>query len=125
MKNTESANKIEKVISSSIKEISETVNANVVVGKTIYNEQDVIIPISKVTFSFLTGSGEYGQVRFAKKGAYPMSAGSGTIVSVKPAGFLVKDKSGKYKFLSVPNDSVDKLVDMTSEYIAGFNNANN
>ena len=53
-----------------------------------------------------------------------MSAGSGTIVSIKPSGFLVKDKSGKYRFLSVPNDSVDKLVDVVAEYITGFNNAN-
>lgn len=124
MKNTDNSNKIEKVISSSIKDLAEMVNANAVIGNVIRNDDDTIIPISKITFSFLTGGGEYGEVKFAKKGSYPMSAGSGTIVSIKPSGFLVKEKSGKYRFLSVPNDSVDKLVDITADYITGFNNAN-
>lgn len=125
MKNTENENKIKEIIASTIKELNTVVDVNTIMGKPLNCGEDLIIPISKVTFSFITGGGEYGRITFKKNsGSYPMSAGSGTVVSLKPAGFLVKDKWGNYQILNVANNKIERLIDTTNEYIKKLTNEN-
>lgn len=112
-------NKINKAIETSLKNVSNVVDVNMVVGKPIKTDDGgIFIPISKVTVGILAGGGEYGKINIFKKGAdLPYSAGNGTIVSVKPCGFLYKEGSS-YKILTVAENAYEKLLEKASNFIS-------
>ena len=114
-------NRINKAIETALKNVSNLVDANTVIGKPLKtNEGDYIIPVSKITVGILSGGGEYGKVNLFKKGSdLPYSAGNGAIVSVKPCGFLLKD-NGSYRVISVADSAYEKLLDKTSDFIVGL-----
>ena len=108
-------NKINAVIETAMKNLNELIDVNTVVGKPIKTESGTVFPISKVTMGFMTGGGEYGEVKlFKKDNKLPFAGGSGAIISLKPTGFLVQE-DGKFKVLSV--SEVGKLMDTATEII--------
>lgn len=110
--------KIINVINTALRNISALIDVNTVVGKPITSlEGDTIIPVSKVSFGVLSGGGEYGKVNLFKKGSdLPYSAGNGSIVSLKPCGFLIKS-NGEYKVLSVGTTNYDAIIDKASSFL--------
>lgn len=112
-------NRINNIIETALKNVNQLIDVNTIIGKPIENENnDIILPVSKVTFGILAGGGEYGKVGFFKKGyEQPYSAGNGTIVTITPCGFLVKEDGRNYKILSINNSSIDKLIEKTSSFI--------
>ena len=114
-------NRINQAIESTFKNISEVIDVNTVVGKPIKTENnDFVVPISKVTVGLLVGGGEYGKVTIFKKDSdLPYSAGNGAVISVKPCGFLIKE-NGVYKILNVSNTPYEKLVDKAADIIGEF-----
>ncbi len=112
-------NKINKIIEESIKNISSIVDVNTVVGSPIRtNTDDIIIPISKVSTCILAGGGEYGKLNVFSKGDLPFSAGNGTIVSINPCGFLVKDGvDNRFRLLSVSQNSCEKILEKAQDII--------
>ena len=114
-----SNNKIKKIIDESIKNVGSLIDVNTIIGKPITIEcGEIIIPISKITFGVLAGAGEYGKISIFKKGEdLPFTAGNGSVISIKPCGFLIKDSLTKtYKFVSTSETSYDKIIDKTSEF---------
>ena len=119
MKNSKS--KIDKILSNNDKLNSNNVDANTVLGKPIYVENDVIIPVSKITTFTLGGGGEYGEVKlFSKNSSHPFAGGSGALVSVTPIGFLIGSGS-KYNFIKSNEDVYDKITDKAFEILGGIN----
>ena len=112
-------NRINKAIETSLKSVNSLVDVNMVVGKPIKGDDGaILIPFSKVTVGVLAGGGEYGKINIFKKGSdLPYSAGNGTIVSVKPCGFLYKDKKD-YKILTISDNAYEKLLDKASDFIS-------
>ena len=85
MKDNSMNNKIEEVMSSAMKNLRSLVDIDVVVGKPIQtNSELVIIPLTKVTMGFVSGGGEYNtELRELKKDLqYPFSGGSGGGLSI-------------------------------------------
>lgn len=120
----EKNNRIKDVIKDSLENLSDLINVNCVIGKPINNDNDVIIPITKVTFGVLCGGGEYGKVTIFKNGAdLPYSAGNGSIVSVKPCGFLIK-MNDNYKVVSVGDATINSILDKATDYLESLNNEN-
>lgn len=114
-------NQIEKVITDAIKQISQLTNVNLIVGSPITSKEGTtVIPISKVTVGFLSGGGEYGNVKIAKGTDLPYSGASGGMVSVKPSGFLVEGKKG-IKFIHCPDDIFEKAFDTCEELLKNLN----
>lgn len=114
-------NKINKTLDTIIKNLSNMVDVNIVIGEPIKNIDTTVIPISKVTVGMLIGAGEYGKVSiFNKDSNLPYSAGNGAIISVKPCGFLIKDNDG-YKLISVSDSPYEKLIDKASEFMQKLN----
>ncbi len=108
-------NKINAVIETAMKNLNNLIDVNTVVGKPIHTDGGTVFPISKVTMGFMTGGGEYGEVKlFKKDGALPFAGGSGAIISMKPAGFLVQE-NGKFKVVSVGD--IGKLMDTATDII--------
>ena len=112
-------NKINRVIDTAMKNLSTLVDVNTVIGKPMKTEDgSLIIPVSKVTLGFMTGGGEYGEVKVMKKDrAIPFAGGSGAIVSMKPTGFLVNDGKG-YRVLAAANEPYEKILDVASDLLA-------
>ncbi len=115
-------NKINGAIESTLKNISNLIDVNTVVGSPIkVDNGEYIIPISKVTVGILAGGGEYGKLGIFQKGEdHPYSAGNGSIISVKPCGFLIKDKE-KYRMISISDSAYEKLLDKATDFISEIN----
>ncbi len=106
-------NKINSVIDTALKNLNSLVDVNTVVGKPIKTENnDYLIPVTKVTLGVLCGGGEYGKVTIFKNSSdLPYSAGNGAIISIKPCAFLLKNDSGDYKVLTVSDGPYEKILD--------------
>lgn len=116
---TQKENRVNKVMETTLKNLSSYVDVNSVVGNPIEtNDGNLIIPISKVTFGLLSGGGEYGKINlFKKSDDLPFSAGNGMIVSLKPCGFLIKDNKGEYKVLAGGESSYEYLLEKAGDFI--------
>lgn len=112
-------NKINKTIETTLKNLSNLIDVNTVVGKPIKTEDgECIIPISKVTVGVLAGGGEYGKINvFSKNSDLPFSAGNGAIVSIKPCAFLIKEGK-KYKTLTIADNAYEKMLDKATEFMS-------
>jgi sporulation protein YtfJ len=110
--------KVDSLIGSAMKSLNNLIDVNTVIGKPI-NTADgtIIIPISKVTMGFVTGGGEYGEIKVLKKDKdMPFGGGSGAVLSMKPYGFLIDNGNG-FKLVSASNEPLDKLMDSAQNLI--------
>ena len=113
-------NKLSEVMSESMAKIREMVDANTIVGQPITTPDGVtLIPISKVSFGFGSGGGDYGAKPADKFG------GAGAAgVKIDPVSFLVI-KDGTVRVLPVavpPAGPVDRIVDMVPDVITKVEN---
>ncbi len=112
--------KINNSIQTAIKSLGEMIDVNTVVGKPIKGENgEYIIPVTKVTLGVLSGGGEYGKISIFKKNEdLPYSAGNGAVISIRPTGFLIKEKGKNYKLLPVLDGPYEKILDRASEFLS-------
>ena len=89
---------IEKLMQTTLENIKEMVDVNTVVGEPIpAGNGATVIPISRVSFGFVAGGGDYETGKAHLESALaqtPFAGGSGAGVSVQPVGFLVVSESG-------------------------------
>lgn len=98
--------------------IEKVADADTVIGKSIITVSGAqVIPLSSVTVVNLSGGGEYGDVKtFKEADGFKLAGGNGTVVSVKPQGFLVDD--GKTcRLLKMDESAIDTLIDKTGEVV--------
>ena len=80
---------IGQLMETTLAHIKDMVDVNTVVGDAIAaTGGSTIIPISRVSFGFVSGGGEYDASR-PPETDLPFAGGSGAGVSVQPVGFLV------------------------------------
>ena len=82
---------IETIMSTTMENIRAMIDVNTVVGDAVTPaEGTVIIPISRVSFGFVAGGGEYG-LKTPQPAAndLPFAGGTGAGVTVQPMGFLI------------------------------------
>lgn len=98
--------------------IEKVADANTVVGKSIITVNGAeIIPLSSVTIVNLSGGGEYGDVKtFREADGFKLAGGNGTVVTVKPKGFLVDEGKG-CRLLRLEEGVLDNLIDKTGELV--------
>ena len=115
-------NRINQTIETTLKNLSEIIDVNTAIGTPINTKDGVVIPVSKITVGLLSGGGEYGKVSIFKNGNdLPFSGGNGSIISIKPCGFLIGDKNG-YKMVAVSESSYEKIIDKASDFIEKMKN---
>lgn len=111
---------IESLMSTTMENIKDMVDVNTVVGDPVQTiDGTTVIPISRVSFGFVSGGGEYGTdekkgaMRTVDEESLPFAGGTGAGVSVYPMGFLVVG-NGQVKMLptnySTPVDRVMELL---------------
>ena len=116
---------IENIMTTTMENIRDMVDVNTVIGDPVVAaEGSTIIPISRVSFGFVAGGGEYGESQARQRSAdgtdsdIPFAGGSGAGVTVQPLGFLVS--SGEQVRL-VPAQycqSVDRLIELIPQAMA-------
>ena len=113
---------VERVVDTAFAKMKNLVDADTVIGKPVsLGDGTSVIPISRVTLGMLTGGGEYGGAEC--RSDYPFAGGSGAVVSLKPAGFLLDD--GKTcRYIHAGEDPIDNLIEKTSDFLNSFQHKN-
>jgi uncharacterized spore protein YtfJ len=98
--------------------IDKIADANTVIGEPIITVSgSQIIPVSSVTIVNLSGGGEYGDVKtFKESDGFKLAGGNGTVVTVKPKGFLV-DNGKTCKLYKMDDDAIETLIDKTGDLV--------
>lgn len=106
----------------SMESIREMVDVNTVVGDPVQTQDgSTIIPISKVSFGFVAGGGEYlcGTMR-PQTEEMPFAGGAGAGVSVHPMGFLVCSQSGVRLLSANCASPMERIVEMIPQALEGL-----
>lgn len=134
---------IQDVMKTTMENIKQMIDVNTIVGDAVETaDGTVIIPISRVSFGFVSGGGEYGEI---DKGSQkdteqqnndsnndtsgnsansnsPFAGGSGAGVSLNPMAFLVVNQ-GNIKLMPVHyNSPFDRIVEMMPQVIDKLQN---
>jgi sporulation protein YtfJ len=122
---------IEEIMKTTMENIKEMIDVNTIVGDAVETaDGTVIIPISKVSFGFVAGGGEYknnmqdknANITQQEANKLPFAGGSGAGISLNPIAFLVVGQE-KIKLLPVnfttPIDRVVELIPQLVEEIRG------
>ena len=118
---------VESLMRTTMENIKNMIDVNTVIGDAVQtNDGSVIVPVSKVSFAFIAGGGEYGADKADKNeydnNKFPFAGGSGAGVTVQPIGFLATS-NGQLKVIPVKYSSaVDRVVDMVPNLISNMEN---
>ena len=97
-------------------QLTALVDVNTVIGKPVVSASGAqIIPFTKVTMGYLSGGGEFGEVKAIKEDeCFPFAGAAGTVVNIKPAGFLIDD-GRECRIVQVTDDPLDSLIEKAGE----------
>ena len=113
---------IDNMMQTTMENIRSMVDVNTVVGSPVMGSKGTtIIPISKVSFGFIAGGGEYaaedGKNRPLPTETFPFAGGTGAGVSVQPVGFLVVG-DGTVKMLPAQTSgAMERMVELLPQLI--------
>lgn len=112
MENAKKERPLNDLMRSTMEKIHEMVDTNAIVGEPISTPDGVtLIPISKVSFGFGSGGGDYGNTK------QNFGGGSGAGVKIAPVAFLVI-KDGTTRVLPVavpPASTMDRVIEMVPD----------
>ena len=87
------AHPIENIMGTTMENLKEMIDVSTVVGAPVSAGEGVtVIPVSRVSFGFVAGGGEYNLPQ--PDATRPFAGGSGAGVSLQPVGFLVLSPEG-------------------------------
>lgn len=126
---------IESIMTTTMENLKEMIDVNTIVGDAVETSNGtVIIPISKVSFGFVSGGGEYkdsvvdaSTQKNASKNLVssnkeatndmPFAGGSGAGVTVNPTAFLVVSDDKVKLLLTQFSNTLDRVVDLVPQVI--------
>jgi sporulation protein YtfJ len=121
---------IENIMQTAMGEIKEMVDVNTIVGDPVISTDGAtIIPITKVSFGFVAGGGEYGAS--GKQGGqdtgqgqpHPFAGGASSGVSICPVGFLVVDENNIQLLPVTGRTMVEHLIEAVPDFIVEIKEA--
>lgn len=110
--------KIDVFLEKTAEKLTGLVDVNTVIGKPVRTASGAqIIPFTKVTMGYLSGGGEYGEVKKIEEDeCLPFAGGAGTVINVKPVGFLIDD-GRECRIVRVADDALDGLIEKAGDLI--------
>lgn len=116
---------IENIMQTTMTQIKEMVDVNTIVGDAVITpDGSTIIPVSKVSFGFVAGGGEYetGGQNIEETNQKPFAGGAGAGISIQPMGFvIVSDES--IRMMSFGQKNIyDKAIETLPQLIAEIRN---
>ncbi|MBQ8658565.1 MAG: hypothetical protein IJ506_05465 [Clostridia bacterium] len=115
---SEKNKKLNNLVDTSVVKLGDLADVNTVIGKPFMTASGFqVIPFSKVTMGSLAGGGEYGDIKVVKEtDSMPFAGGSGSVISMKPMGFLIDD--GKTcRVMRITDQPLDNLIERASEIV--------
>lgn len=108
---------IEKVLESTVKNVSSIIEVDKIVGSPVKNEKgQTAIPVSKLTVGLICGGGEYGDVKVIKESGENFAGGAVTIASVKPQCFLIDNGDG-FKVINESGEGLEAFLKAIAKFI--------
>ncbi len=134
---------IESIMNATMENIRDMVDVNTVVGEPVTaSDGTTIIPISRVSFGFVAGGGDYelsgkkhqsqngsgqngqngqggqgGQSQGGQQGSLPFAGGAGAGVSVTPVGFLVVSSDQVRLLPAQPYAPLDRIIELAPQIL--------
>ncbi|AFK86897.1 MULTISPECIES: GerW family sporulation protein [Thermoanaerobacterium] len=122
---------IEGLMKTTMESLKEMIDVNTIVGDAVEApDGTVIIPISRVTFGFAAGGGEFQMTQNKDKEQnqnngqtnMPFGGGSGAGVSLQPVAFMVVGQ-GQIRLLPVnQNAMVERIIDLAPKLMEELQN---
>lgn len=119
---------IEGLMNSAMENIKEMVDVNTIVGDPVETPTgEVIIPISRVSFGFAAGGGEFlsktkgkEKEKEAETKGTPFAGGSGAGVSLNPVAFLVVGNEQVRLLPVTSNAAIERIINVAPELLHEF-----
>ena len=112
---------VENLMKSTMENLKDMIDVNTVIGDAVETKDgSYIVPISKVTFGFVSGGSEFGNVCVGPNdnmSNHPFGGGSGAGITVKPVAFLVLRKDVVRLLPVEQNNTYDRIVDSVPQII--------
>ncbi len=116
---------VDSLMRTTMENIKKMVDVNTVVGDAVETKDGtIIVPVSKVSFAFVAGGGEFGKKHTggSVENDNPFAGGTGAGVTVQPLGFLATN-NGHLRILPVNyNTTVDRIIDLVPNLIENVEN---
>ena len=117
---------IDNMMQTTMESIRGMVDVNTVVGAPVMDQKGTtIIPISKVSFGFVAGGGEYavedGKHKPVPTDIFPFAGGTGAGVSVQPVGFLVVTDKQVKMLPAQTTGAMERMVELLPQLIEELN----
>lgn len=110
---------ISNLMKNTLENIKSMIDVDTIVGKSIITDNNtMIIPVSRLTFGFISGGSEYPiKTSTEHNSNFPFGGGASSGVSIKPVAFLIV-KNDSIRLLPIDHDtSCDKLIDTVPQII--------
>ena len=121
---------IENLMTTTMDSIRDMVDVNTVVGEAIGTPDGAtLIPISRVSFGFVAGGGEYAVPSLPKSESaaaqkdLPFAGGTGAGVTVQPLGFLVTGPDSVRLLPAQPYAPIDRVIELMPQAMCEIKNA--
>lgn len=123
---------IEALMKTTMESLKQMIDVNTIVGDPVETpDGTTLIPISRVSFGFASGGGDYNKnsdgedSSDSQSQSYPFAGGTGAGVSVQPVAFMIVGKENT-KLLSVDQNAnmFENLVGLSSKVIDKLQNGN-
>ena len=119
---------IEGLMTTTMENIRDMIDVNTVVGEAISTaDGSTVIPISRVSFGFVAGGGEYraGAPKLQDDAGRPLpfAGGAGAGVTVTPLGFLVTGPDAVRLLPAQCYQPIDRVIELIPQALAELRNA--
>ena len=121
---------IESIMTTTMENIRDMIDVNTIIGDAIPTADGcTVIPISRVSFGFVAGGGEYtvhahGKTEPAQPPKdLPFAGGTGAGVTVQPLGFLVTGQDQVRLLPAQPYAPIDRVIELMPQAMCEIKNA--
>ncbi len=109
---------IEKLLDTAMRNIKAMVDVNTIVGDPVETvDGSIIIPISRVSFGFAAGGGDFPANSEKTDKNFRFAGGSGAGVMITPVAFLVVTRDEIRLLPAKYNAAVESLINIAPELI--------
>ena len=118
---------IENMMTTTMDSIRDMVDVNTVIGEPIATQDgSTVIPVSKVSFGFVAGGGEYKLCRSRETECedkrMPFAGGTGAGVTIQPVGFLVTNADSVRLLPTQPYAPADRIIELMPQLMCEVKN---
>ncbi len=109
---------IENIMRATLENIKTMIDVNTVVGSPVVTPHGkTVIPISRVSFGFASGGGEYDVSGEDDIARLPFAGGSGAGVSINPVGFLVVEENHVSVLRSDGQSALERVTELAPKVL--------